>query len=411
MLNTPNVIAKIAYAMPLNEIAAKRMSPAKKIKYLGERNFYGCNQAEDYIKYVHTGIAESDIVGYSGNSEKSSGIFDENGLLNKKDRAALRKMLRTAKGNIWHNIISFKEVFGNKHMRGYEDACELLKSELPLFFRSIALNPKNVVWFAGLHKNTDNAHIHFSFFEKRPLFYSQRNNKVPHYRYGKINSDAIDKFKVSIEERLTDATFDLKQSRKAVTQRQKETLTVALLGHSDFDSKLRKKLQLLYQALPTEGRVSYNSINMKPLRSQVKDIVNFIIKNTSVKPEFEQFCRDCVMHDDKVKEICCRQKIEDVSKLLKGDKYIDDVYRRLGDQVIRSVFILKAKERKECQKCKRELAKKHVERRYKHFLLDYSSKICKEIDDEAVRCFENYRRSLETAEYLRLVEEGVIEAE
>ena len=34
-----------------------------------------------------------------------------------------------------------------------------------------------------------------------------------------------------------------------------------------------------------------------------------------------------------------------------------------------------------------------------------------DVDDEAIHCFEEYRRKLAKAEYERLVEEGVIEAE
>ena len=40
-------------------------------------------------------------------NDKSSGVFDSNGLLSKQDIKALRKMLRETKSCIWDMVISF----------------------------------------------------------------------------------------------------------------------------------------------------------------------------------------------------------------------------------------------------------------------------------------------------------------
>ena len=111
------------------------------------------------------------------------------------------------------------------------------------------------------------------------------------------------------------------------------------------------------------------------------------------------------------KRICEDQKIEDTEKYLVGDKYIKDIYRRLGDKVIRAALDIKKKGDREVNRCKRELSKKRVEKRYRSYLLERAVRIGADVDDEAIRCFEEYRRKLAKAEYERLVEEGVIEAE
>lgn len=412
MENAPNVVLRLEYAMTQDEIASRRMSDAKKSKYSRERNFYGCTQADDYVRYVDRGIAEGDIVYYSGNPEKSSGIFNANGLLDKKDRAVLRKNLRETQSVIWHGVISFEEAFGEKHIKSHEDAMELLRIEMPVFFRRIGLNTENTEWFAGLHENTDNKHIHFAFFEKSPSFHTAKDKETLRYRYGKIRQEAFDMFKVRIEERLTDVSFCLKQNRRALTSTNKQSLKDSLNGLSDFDRALRKKLLELYRAMPTEGRVGYNTLNMAPLRGQVKDIVNFIVKaNPAVKREFDRFTSDCAAHDDNVKAICARQKIKNPTDYLKEDTYIEDVYRRLGDQVIQAALAIKRKEARERKLCKSDLAKKRVEKRHRKYLFERSERLCREVDDEAVRCFEEFRRKLDEAEYARLVDEGVIEAE
>ena len=93
-----------------------------------------------------------------------------------------------------------------------------MKTELPKFFYNAGLNPKNIEWFAGLHENTDNKHIHISFFEKAPLRYRRGcRNKV--YSNGVLPQSAIDRAKVSIETKLLDLSSGIYQNRKTMTDR------------------------------------------------------------------------------------------------------------------------------------------------------------------------------------------------
>lgn len=381
-----------------------------KPKYLAERKFYSCRQNNDFLKYINRGIDEGDFLGYAGNPEKSSGLFGASGLLTKKQLKNLRAMLRSTDSNIWHAVISFTEQFGDKYMTSYEDAMELLKSELPAFFKSAGLDPDNVVWYAGLHENTDNQHIHLGFFELEPRF-TREESKEKRYRYGTIGQDALNSFRIKIEERLTDAGFDLKRGRRNLMESAQDTL-FHLRGWNDYERELKRRLLALYRVLPTEGRISYGSKNMDGLRSQINEIINFIIKsNPGLKYDFETFCSDLARFDANRKRICEDQKIEDASKYMVSDKYLDDVYRRLGDKVIKAALQIKQKGDREVRRCKTELGKKRADKRHRGYLLDRALQIGADVDDEAIRCFEEYRHRLDKAEYDRLVDEGVIEIE
>ena len=183
-------------------------------------------------------------------------------------------------------------------------------------------------------------------------------------------------------------------------------------GWNDYERELKKKLLALYRVLPTDGRISYGSKNLDALRPQIVEIVNFIIRNNlGLKRDFDAFCADVARFDLNRKRICEDQKIEDTEKYLVGDKYIKDIYRRLGDKAIKAALDIKKKGDREVNRCKRELSKKRVEKRYRSYLLERAVRIGADVDDEAIRCFEEYRRKLAKAEYERLVEEGVIEAE
>ena len=94
-----------------------------------------------------------------------------------------------------------------------------------------------------------------------------------------------------------------------------------------------------------------------------------------------------------------------------SEKYITDIYRRLGDTVIKAALAIKKKGDKEAKRCKKELSKKRADKRHRQYLLERALQIGADVDDEAIRCFEEYRRKLAEAEYNRLVEEGEIEAE
>ena len=141
------------------------------------RAFYDSSQKDDYLAYMDKGIKSTkriDYLDYTGNEEKSSGIFNANGVLSKEDKKVLRESLRKTESIIWDIVISFEEQYGNKNMYNAEQAQELLRKILPKFFREIGFKPENITWYAGLHTNTDNQHIHLSFFEKEPVWYDRQ---------------------------------------------------------------------------------------------------------------------------------------------------------------------------------------------------------------------------------------------
>ncbi len=406
-MSVPNVLFSIGYAP--NEETLTRFKVAKG-KYITQRQFYSCRQTDDFLKYVNKGIAAGDYLGYAGNPEKSSGLFGAGGLLTKDQIKELRAMLRTTDSNIWHAIISFTEEFGEKYMTSYKDAIELLQTQLPRFFKDIGIAEDNVVWYAGLHENTDNQHIHLGFFEKEPRIIRQVDKKR-RYRYGTIHQDAMDRLRIGIEEHLTGVAVDIKRKRRNLTDGATDTL-FHLNGLNDEERELKRRLLALYRALPTDGRISYNSKNMEFLRKEVDALITYIItSNLGLKRDYAEFCSELARFDMNRRRICEEQKIKDVEKYLVSEKYTKDLYRRLGDKVIKAAIAIKRKGETEVKACRTANLKKQVEKKSRAYLLERAVKISADVDDEAIRCFEEYRRRLAIAEYKRLVEEGEIEAE
>jgi hypothetical protein len=143
---TPNVLVRIKYY----EAGSS------------DRSFYASGKKDDYVGYVDKGIKSDktqDYMDYTGNPEKSSGVFSKNGILSAEDKKALRKELRETKSCIWDCVISFEEKYGKKNVYDWKQAYEILCKTLPSYFKSVGLDPDKTAWYAGLaHQHRQPAH-------------------------------------------------------------------------------------------------------------------------------------------------------------------------------------------------------------------------------------------------------------
>ena len=397
----PNVNCKIAF-VENEETLAK--SPRLIEKYGAKRKFYSCNQTQDYLTYVDTGSKQKlDYVAYSGDREKSSGVFGKNGLLTFKDRKELREKLRTTKSIIWDCLLTFQPEFGQTHCNDFEQAYEMMKREMPRFLKDAGFNPDNVIWFAGLHTNKNHRHIHISFFEDKPTRIRQRHNDLQ-YSLGKINRACIDKFKLRVEQNLTDVSAELRIARKEVT-----TLTKDVLFSKNslirYNNEFQELIVRLAQQLPQSGRLSYDSENMKPLQPLIKRITDTAIKsNKQWRNAFVEFCGIVKKHDDETREMLIRNKIPEQywNRYLKSETYLDDLYRRMGNQILNYVRVFKKKERPS----KNRLAQKRIRTKTATDVLLRGAQLQAQMEADSMYFFQEYLRKLEEAR-----EENAIQGE
>ena len=390
-MSVPNVNLFLGYVDNLDKSVSKDLEA---------RRFYSSNKEYDYVKYVNTGSKEKlDYVAYSGNNEKSKGIFNENGLLNAEQIKELRTNLRTTKSTIWHGVISFTEYFGNVNCDTYEKAYELMKSQLPKFFKNANLDPENIVWFAGLHENTDNKHIHFSFFEKEPLRYKQ-SSRFKQFSDGYIDIDAINQFKIDIEKYFISRNFNIFENRKEITN---------LLKKSFNDGAYMNKINKLIIVLPVKGRLSYDSENMAEYRPMIDNIVkSIIVSNVELKRKVSDFEHILSKRDTELLKAYAKIKVDCSDKLL-YEKCMKDLYRRLGNIVIFAAKDIKTKQNKFNYETRNRLILKHIEKKKRKILINKCMQLNDLVNKEIVNAFAEYRERLEEANYKRLREEGYLE--
>ena len=290
------------------------------------RDFVSCQDSYSYLNYVHTGASEnvsSDYEQYIANKEKSCGAFNQDGLLNDEQKLDLRHELQTTQSVIWDMIISFREDFGDEYCRDYEQAYKFLKKELPKFFNKAGLYSNNIVWYAGLHENTENKHIHISFFEKEPLYFD--NGGKLKYHSGTISKDLLIDTKFTFEKALTKPTAQILKARKDMLYSYN-----ALMSRTDMARKLKRLLLNLYTILPKDGRHSYDSENMLRVKKDVDGVTEFILtKNTQTRDTYWEF-------ENALKKF---EEWKDERNYKEGSNYKKDLFRRLGNITIDTALL------------------------------------------------------------------------
>lgn len=367
-----------------------------RLKYYGKdrprRAFYASGQTEDYLRYIDKGgkAGYSDYLDYADNKEKSAGVFGKDGALTSAQKKELRKALKTTDSVIWDMVVSFEEGYGKSHIKDTDDARELLNSLLNRFFKKAGLNPQNMTWFAGLHTNTDNRHIHMSFWENAPVFTRQQDREQKHFHGGKLRQAGIDDFKIAIENHYSQLATRVKEKRKSLLAKASQLLAETPHG------KLSALLTQLYEQIPKTGRIGYDSENMTSVRTLADEITTHMLKtNPILKNEYALFRYELMRRDEQIRAFCRKQKIPNEEDYLVADKTVNDLYRRLGNKVIQRALELKRKRKK---------AERTPSGRKRYHGKSVIQSLCDMAywntvyEEESIRLFEEFREKLEEAQ-------------
>lgn len=382
-----NIIFKCFYYKP-----KEKYNPTTQADKIKKREFLSCTSSYNYVSYVNTGAENKlpkDFTEYVGNHEKSYGAFNQDGLLTDKQQKELKQMLRITQSCIWDCIISFKEDFGDKYCRDYEQAYNFLKSELPKFFTRAGLDKNNIIWYAGLHENTDNKHIHLSFFEKEPQYF--KNGGKLSYHNGTIPKDVLIDSKRIFEQKLTNATAEIVRARKDLNDEFNRFLTP-----SQLTKKLDKMLTNIYSQMPNAGRISYDSDNMSYLKKDIDNITRFaLLHNEQTKKSYMEF-------EDEIYKLKRWQEERDYKTT---ESYRQDLFRRLGNKVIQTAMQLgRLKDKSKAQEIYNS-KQRYYEKKRKAKLLDNILKLMEQSAIIAQEQIDDFKRYFDNLEYMRKQEE------
>ncbi len=233
--------------------------------------------ADNIYKYITT---EGKIYGEEAKKftmleylQKSTGVFNQDGMLSKAQVKEMRKRAQTGEKNLWHGFISFNKENSEK-IDDPEKCIALIKQTFGQFFKDAGFDTDNMDLMCALHLDRpEHLHIHYVFWEKEPKVKNQRAAGYKYRAKGKIPLDAIDK----MTERLNAYTIDddLAKKRKKVIEELTRTSNEYDVAH--LNDILRRWLKELADELPKDKPLWYGDKNMADYRPRIDLVAEWLI--------------------------------------------------------------------------------------------------------------------------------------
>ena len=235
--------------------------------------------------------------------QKSTGVFNGDGLISQEKIAEMKERLKNNKGNIWHGFISLNEEQSHK-IDTPEKCIGLIKRTFGEFLTDAGFNKKNIDLMCALHLDRPHhLHIHFVFWEKEPTYKSKKDGTLDYRRKGKIKMDAINNLFVRTGlyiDKNRDRLFNTRV--EAIRALRGMTSVKAAMGSSD---EIRKEILSLAKDLPKTGRLSYGSKDMEAYVGRVDKIVEMLIGyDGKARRSHLRFLDELEKHKQAIKNIC-----------------------------------------------------------------------------------------------------------
>lgn len=266
---------------------------------------------------------EGGLLGYTS-QDGTTRTFSSDGWLTKDKMEAFKKKIAKAfrkDGDLcWDTVVSLKNYQDSFQSNMYDvnDYAAIVSKSLPGYFKSIGLDPDNMIWWMNYHNNKKNPHMHIVFMEK-----------VHTRTRGKLAQKYLDKYKSTWLKELGLRQEFVKRYGKAPKDvfKEKDALRKTLISGIDmrFHDQL---LYSFYTTLPKKGRLSYNSKNMKPYRRQLNLIIRSLLQDEEIRPAYEEWLGKVEMLDDLQNELA-NEKISHFKKT-----ELDKLYTRIGNMIL-----------------------------------------------------------------------------
>lgn len=254
---------------------SKKASDYDKNKNATERAFYDMSGEKNVYDYITT---EGKRVGNKFTAleylQKSTGVFNQSGMIPQEEVDAMKECAKKNEGNIWHGFISFNEHDSEKI--DTPDKCiQLVKNIFPTFLRESGLNPNNIDLMCALHLDRPHhLHIHFVFWEKEPKF-KEKDGTLGYRKKGKISGEAIDNMFVRLGLFADDERDKLHKARDDSLKKLRKMTCVKTAMYST--DEIKQEILSLAKDLPKTGRLTYGSKDMEAYRPRVDRIVKMLL--------------------------------------------------------------------------------------------------------------------------------------
>lgn len=260
-------------------------------------------QLDKYIDYMtrKKAILENE------QSEIINGAFSNNKrYITKNDVENIKGLVVQSKKNnsvMFQDIISFDNEFLERE--GYYNSKTGVLNEDVLYEATKAMMEKlkekeelvDPFWFATIHRNTDNIHLHITSMERENTREMMEYEGVLQAR-GKRKQSSLNEMIFKFGSKMIDRTneFDrMSVLRKEVPLQIKETVKESLidtytLNTKKNDPQLEKMLEEIINEYPIKSR-GYNELSPE-LKNKIDFVTNYITKDDPKRKEYDQTTKD-----------------------------------------------------------------------------------------------------------------------
>lgn len=309
--------ARYKHSLKVNE------SVSNWIKYVSKKEKADSNSLDDN-DYLREYLKYADNKSFL-NEDSEYFVWDEKGDINPK----LDLSEYSNNGFVWDFVLSFPPDFAiNNGLITKSDYFDLSKQIMPKLIMDMNLKLYNTCWYASLHRNTDNPHLHIVLFEKTKTI---SRGLVPKYALYNMKSN-IANYLIDNKEfyELRDREFSsitggvsLKELTKVKNQK---------LYSDDFRRTLNKKMLSFYEIIPKQGRLQYNSKNMSIYKNELDEIIEFILSHDSVKYNYANYLRLLEEHQRELNTIYGNTK-DNINRKYYNDQ-LNKLYSKIGNEIL-----------------------------------------------------------------------------
>jgi len=208
--------------------------------------------------------------------QKSTGVFNQDGMIEKQQLEAMKARIQANTGNIWHGFISLSKEESHK-IDTPAKCIALVKRTFGTFFKEASFNEDNIDLMCVLHTDKPHhLHIHFVFWEKEPKYYYDGGKG--YRKKGKIPTEVLERMSKRWEHCIDDNKPSLYNARdKALEGLRQLTNLIGSNRLSPPVEDIKDEIVSLAKDLPKTGRLTYGSQDMLPYRKRVDNIVQMLL--------------------------------------------------------------------------------------------------------------------------------------
>ncbi|MDQ0361552.1 relaxase MobL [Breznakia pachnodae] len=316
----------------------------------------------------------------------STGAFNHTGYLTQEK--VLSELEKYKPEIVYNCVISFTDEFASdNNLKPKKNMQDLIKKTMNKNIKALGFDPENVSWSAYYHTNTNQPHVHVSFYEKKRTKkrYMIEKSKLTKAnsaitRLMKLNTDLYikrDDLKHGLFKKLDELGFSDNIKRLIVKSENNSKKAYKV------DKEYTQKLEHLEKVLPQQGSFKFNSANIKPHREEIMELVDYIKKHGGISEVYKEF----IEHLDKEVEaqiIIYGGDKDSEDKINFKQKRIDQIDTRLANLILSNIKAYRLdcedyEEEFDDKRVIRGLRKNNIKTRATNFLhatvLDLSSSI------------------------------------